>query len=236
MSNFNANSPLFLGSAALNIFLVAFILGRLTGEPHFLPPPMFWGHGGPGQEGFMRDDARADDKDRERPPLFGPDDLFTKEEREANLTAVNPMFDQAQALRQSFAKHLKDHAVTKDEVVKHFEAVDTIMEKLVRTMQARAAEKLASMPAENRAKFAEYLMSMRSPPREQIGVPGLTPPGAMRQAADDAAAASDHDDRRDGHGPDHFHGPHHGHGPDFDDRPDHDNNDAPNENDSPNQH
>ncbi|MDE1152663.1 MAG: hypothetical protein PW788_09015 [Micavibrio sp.] len=209
MSNFNANSPLFLGSAALNIFLVAFILGRLTGAPHFGPPP--WAHDGQHQQDFMRDMAGAGKGDRERPPLFGPDDLFTKEEREANIAAVNPLFDKAQALRESFAKHLKDHAVTKEEVVKHFESVDKIMETLIRTMQDRAAVKMAALPEEERKKFAEHLLEMRMPPRDGIGVPGLiTPSAVQQQGGDDHDFGSGFhggppDNGPDGNGPGHGH-------------------------------
>ncbi len=185
------SSPLFLGSAALNIFLAAFILGRLSGAPDM--PPRFM-HGD--HHGFEHDRGG----DRMQPPQFKAGDLFTDKEREDNLAAVKANFDEAQKLRESFAAKLKQGPVTKDEVLAHFAEMDKFMDQAKSTMQAKAADKISAMKDDERQKFSEHLLENHMPP---MGVPGLPPPGEMGGPDRDGHGRHGPDDRGPGFGPDH---------------------------------
>jgi hypothetical protein len=137
-----------LASVALNIFLVAFTLGRCS--DHMMHPPFTEGHG---PRGFGGPHGNMPP-----PPFFGPDALFTHEEMEQNFAAMKENFERGDKLRADFAGQLKKGPVTKDAVLKHFSNINTLMEADKIRMQDKAAEKISIMTDQQRAEFAEQLL------------------------------------------------------------------------------
>lgn len=178
------HSPLFLASAALNIFLVAFIFGRLTGQPELPPPPFMSG------PGAMADHGPP-------PPFLGPDDLFTQKERDENFAALKPEFDKARDLRESFAAALKKGPVSRKDVIAHFTQMDDLMDHVKSIMKEKIADKIAKLDEKGRVDFAEHMLKRHEGEGGPNGGPGF-PPG--------------HEHGHEGHGPD-DHGPD-DHGPD----------------------
>ena len=141
-----------LTSLALNIFLVAFLLGRCSTHP-MMPPPFMGGHspGGFGMHGDMPP-----------PPLFfGPEALFSPQEMQKNFSVMQNSFEKGQKLRKEFAAQLKKGPVTKEQVLKHFSELDQTMNDVKGQMQEKAADKISSMSQEEREEFADHLLKRR---------------------------------------------------------------------------
>lgn len=135
-------------SVAVNIFLAAFVLGRvsatgtLTGTSSavqaggmFSPPP---------------------------PPMFGAEDLLGPDIKD--LPEIEQHFAEMQKLRQDFATRLKQGPVTKDEARAHFAEVDRRMDSVKAGLQDKLAEKIAGMNDADRARLAARLME-KGPPQ-----------------------------------------------------------------------
>jgi hypothetical protein len=145
-----------LVSLAVNIFLVAFVLGQFSGHERFMPLPMepqgmFQAHMPPG---FAH------------PPIFGPGDIFEPNEIRADEARMSANFEKMEDTRKAFAAQLQAGPVSKEEVLKHFAAMDEIMEGIKKEAQERAANKISSMSEEERKRLAQFLTSHDGePPR-----------------------------------------------------------------------
>lgn len=148
-------------SVAVNIFLAAFVLGRvsmtgsLTGTASpvqaggiFLPPP---------------------------PPLFGAEDLLGPDIKD--MPEIEQHFAEMQKLRQDFAARLKQGPVTKDEARAHFAEVDRRMDSVKAGLQDKLAEKIAGMDAAERARLAARLMEKGPPHGPDLDDPDHHGPG-----------------------------------------------------------
>ena len=181
----NKGRVALLASVAVNIFLVAFVLGRVGVRD--LPPPPF---GGPQQvaedgqpmmpqgdrpmmqrrhdgSGMMRGDGQGLHRGMMRgvPPMaFGPGDLFAPDEMAEDETRMQEHFSKMDALRKDFAAQLQAGPVSKEAVLKHFADIDGIMDTVRKQAQERAANKIASMSEEDRKRFVETLMNREDRP------------------------------------------------------------------------
>ncbi|MDD3371746.1 MAG: hypothetical protein PHE27_07995 [Alphaproteobacteria bacterium] len=134
-------------SVAANIFLVAFVLGRLTvGQPPAAAPANF--------RGMMRPPAGH----MMPPPMFGPSDLFGPDEVRADETRMREHFDKMDSLRKAFASQLQAGPVSKDDVLKHFADIDQALVNVKKEAQERAAEKISSMSDDDRSHLAQTLL------------------------------------------------------------------------------
>jgi hypothetical protein len=131
----------FFASMAVNIFLVALMLGHWS-APLMPPPPPMVGPGGFGP-----------------PPAFGPGDIFRPEEMNADEARMRKDFEKMESLRKAFAAQLEAGPVNKENVLKHFAAMDEIMDGVQKEVRERAAEKISSMSESERKNFAHMLTS-----------------------------------------------------------------------------
>ncbi len=143
-------SVALLVSAAINIFLVAFVLGRM-GPPMMPPPPELRG-------------GIAEGMPHRHPPTFGPIDLFAPKELQAEESRLRPKFEEMDAMRRAFAGQLKAGQVSKEDVLKHFDSIDRIMESVKKEMQERAAEKIGRMTESERERFSRFLLEDKGRP------------------------------------------------------------------------
>ncbi|MEZ0224087.1 MAG: hypothetical protein ACAH83_06010 [Alphaproteobacteria bacterium] len=197
-------TAILLGSVAVNIFLVAFVFGRLSSPGTMPPPPPFGGDmqqrmmmaqqqkmgggppGGPGGQGMMaygpgggQSDGATFNMRVPPPPVFGPQDVFNPQEMQESMQEMQQNFQKAETLRADFAKRLSEGGVTKDDVLKHFADVDAIMGSVKNKVQEKTAEKIAAMPEQERKAFAERLTQHGGPPGMQPGPGQMMPPGQM---------------------------------------------------------
>lgn len=137
---------LFIGSIALNIFLVAFVLGRLS-VFGFAPPPPPPPFGAPGVHGEMPPP----------PPPVGMSGLLSREEMREQMKGMRENFGKIREIRKGFAEKLKAGPVTKEEALAHFAQIDGMMDGVRKQTQVKMAEKISSLSAEDRLRFAEKL-------------------------------------------------------------------------------
>jgi uncharacterized membrane protein len=139
---------LLIGSVALNIFLVAFVLGRVSMLPPGFPPP-----GGP-MPPFMQ----AGGGMPPRPPFIMPEMVLSHEEMEKELPFAKERFDKIYALRKQFVADMEKGNLSHAEIVQHFDAIDAVMEELKNHMKETISDKLAKMTPEERKRFIKELM------------------------------------------------------------------------------
>jgi len=145
----NRTHPLLLLSAGLNIFLVAFLLGRETMP--MLPPHNF-------MESAEHEHMHRRQMDGGMPaPFFGPSELFSREEMRDNAEHMQKEFKKLDALRKDFAAQLEKGPISEADVLKHFAQVDTIMAEIRSQTQQKVAEKIGAMNADERKAFAHHL-------------------------------------------------------------------------------
>jgi hypothetical protein len=227
-------TALLLASVAANIFLVAFVLGRLSSPgivpvPTFMdaqrqqqmqqqmmtaqqagmqqggpgnpgaPPGGFGGPGGPG--GFGRPEGsggpggefggppqRQAGNMPPPPQLLGPGDLFGPQDMQQNMQQMQKNFDKAQSMQRDFAQRLEQGPISKEEVLKHFAEVDAVMNGVKNQVQEKAAQKISTMPDEERKQFAARLKERRgqpgmgAPQGQMPNTPGGEGPPGMRGA------------------------------------------------------
>jgi uncharacterized membrane protein len=189
-----------LGSVAANIFLAAFVLGRLTSPaaaPHYeqlqkmgvssgyVPAPLgMQGRGpggpggGPGGPGMMGR-GPGGPGGPQPPPLFRPEDVFNAQEMQQAMQETQANFQKADQLRADFANKLEQGSVSKDDVLKHFADMDAIMNSVKLKVQEKTAEKISTMSDDERKQLAQR-MKQRGGPPEMNGRSGPpTPPGAQ---------------------------------------------------------
>jgi hypothetical protein len=148
-STYINKSALLLASLALNLFLVAFLMGRCT-TPVMMPSPFMGGNfHGAGIHGNNMPPP---------PPFFGPEALFNPKEMQENFSIMQNSFENGRKLREEFAAQLKKGKVTKEEVMKHFAEIDRIMAGVKEKMQEKAADKISAMSQEERKKFSDHLL------------------------------------------------------------------------------
>jgi hypothetical protein len=148
-------------SIALNIFLVAFVFGRMSIMPdkahHERPPFAQEGelceHGVDSHRPPFHGDPMHDRTMPPPPPLFSPEMIFSKEEMEKDFPAVKSKFDAMQVKREEFLKTLEHKQLSKEEILAHFAEIDAIMDGVRVHAQQKAAEKLSSMSEEERKEF-----------------------------------------------------------------------------------
>ena len=151
----------FIGSIVLNIFLIAFLLGRMCMAP---PPP--FGHP-PGEHGDRMPP----------PPFFSPSGLFTPEEMKADAAKNKQSFDKMNEVRKAFGAKLQQGPVSREEVQEHFAEIDKLMEDLRTSSQSRIIDKITSMSVEERNSFGKKLMQDPPPHFGDYGHgPGEPPP------------------------------------------------------------
>jgi hypothetical protein len=160
-----------LGSIILNIFFVAFILGRISvfglmpppppfGMGDHMPPHMMFGATPPPPfGGMMRGGMHGEMPMPPPPPFFSPADLFTPEEMKQDFAKMEENFGKMRTLRQDFGKQLEQGPVSKEDVLKHFAVIDQLMESVKKQMREKAAEKISAMSPEERKRFADRLSS-----------------------------------------------------------------------------
>jgi hypothetical protein len=173
-----------IGSVTLNIFLLAFVLGRMSMGPPPPPPPP---HGGPGFFGMHEGPPPhgphpGDHGDMPPPPFFSPSGLFSPEEMKADAAKNKENFDKMHDMRKAFGAQLQQGPVTRDQVLAHFAEIDQIMDTLRHSTQDRVADKITSMSVEERARFGEKLVQEPdhhfSDHGRAPGEPPPPPPGA----------------------------------------------------------
>lgn len=158
---------ILLASVALNIFLVAFVAGRLNVNNPPPPPPAAEqaDEAGDRADRPLRRGFRNDPDDRAKagrkgmmPPMFGPRDLFEPDELRADETRMRENFEKMDALRKAFAAQLQAGPISKDDVLKHFASIDDVMGTVKKEAQDRAATRISSMSDEDRGKLAQTLL------------------------------------------------------------------------------
>ncbi|MDD3030379.1 MAG: hypothetical protein PHS57_08935 [Alphaproteobacteria bacterium] len=138
-------------SLAANLFFIAFLLGR-WGAPEPAAPsanvamPPQGVMPGVGTIGMMA------------PPAFGPGDLFKPDDMMVDEARMKENFDKMYALRKDFADKLHAGAVSKDDIVKHFEDMDRVRGAIRSEARDRAVERISNMSAAERENFANFLM------------------------------------------------------------------------------
>jgi len=140
-----------LGSLALNIFLVAFGLGRGGMHPPadvLIGPYGKVGHEAAGGTGKMPP-----------PPFMRPDMLFSKEEMAEGFATMKESFKTLGKNRKEFADTLEARPVSKEEVLAHFAELNRETDRLRDDFQQRAAEKISALPENKREEFAKKLAS-----------------------------------------------------------------------------
>lgn len=157
-----------LASVALNVFLVAFVLGRMSVLPASLPAPA-----------FTKDDQRNGPPP---PPMFGPQELFGADEMKNHFKEIEGRFEKVQALRKEFAQTLMQGKVTEEQAAQHLAAIDAEMDGVKKSVQGKAAKKIADMPDDKRLEFAKRLMEKAPPPDGRNGPAGFggPPPDGQR--------------------------------------------------------
>ena len=147
---------LLIISLAVNIFLVAFIIGRASiptpvSNPNFMfdnhnrmPPPHNM------QQGEMPPPPPP-------PFLFSSADLFNPQEMKEDFFSVQAGFDKIYILRKDFIEQLKKDKITKEEILKHFSEVDKVMSDVRNKTQEKAAEKIVNMTKPQRDEFIEKI-------------------------------------------------------------------------------
>jgi uncharacterized membrane protein len=142
-----------LGSVVINIFLVAFVLGRISVFDVPPPPPPPPG-GGPAMHGDMPPP----------PPMVGPAELLSPREMRADMDAMQGKFENVRELRKAFADKLKAGPVTKEEVLDHFKQVDQLMSEIRDQTQEKMATKISTLTPDQRERFADrFARSRRGP-------------------------------------------------------------------------
>ena len=143
-----------LASLALNIFLVAFVLGRQSAMLPFPPPmggmPPFM-HGGmpPGAPGMAM---------RPHPPFIMPEMILSKEEMDKEQPFAMSRFEKIHDLRKQFALDLEKGDVSQAQIAQHFEQIDAVMEELKNHIKEKIMAKIATMTPEERKDFIQELM------------------------------------------------------------------------------
>lgn len=146
--------PLLL-SVAINIFLVAFFLGRMS-PGAFFPggpkPEMGPGMGpemGKGPAGPMREGRNAP------PPFFADMEILLGPEGAASAREdLRETFDEMSDARRDFLKLIQKPDLTKEEVLSHFADMDKIHESLRVRLQNQLADRLVSLSTEERRDTA----------------------------------------------------------------------------------
>lgn len=146
--------PLLL-SIAVNIFLVAFFLGRMS-PVAFFPggpkPDMGPGMGpdmGKGPAGPMHEGRNAP------PPLFADMEILLGPEGAARAREdLRETFDDMSDARRDFLKLIEKPDLTREEVIAHFAGMDKIHESLRVRLQNQLADRLVSLPLEERRDTA----------------------------------------------------------------------------------
>lgn len=174
-----ACKPVFIGSLTLNVFLIAFILGKLSvfgppGGPAMMPPPP---HGAPPE---MAGIPHGGDMPPPPPGIGGgpggilrPTDLFTPEELQQHFSEMQEAFDRVKAVRTDFANKIKGEGLTREEVLQNLSEVDKIMDGVRSNMQQKAADKLMAMTPDERSRVAERILQG---PQRRRGGPGMGGP------------------------------------------------------------
>ncbi|MDI1228832.1 MAG: hypothetical protein PSY14_14220 [bacterium] len=144
-------NKVLLASVALNVFLAAFVLGRMSVLPQgdSMPSPA-------GMQTALRNGPPP-------PPMFGPQELFGEDMKD-NFKEVQAHFEKVQTLRQEFAQDLMKGKVTEEQAAQHLAAIDAEMDGVKKSVQGKAAKKIADMPDEKRIAFAKRLMEKAPPP------------------------------------------------------------------------
>lgn len=144
------NNKALLASVALNVFLAAFVLGRMSVLPSSMPAPAF-------TKGDQRNGPPP-------PPMFGPQELFGADEMKDHFKEIEGRFEKVQALRKEFAQTLMQGKVTEEQAAEHLAAIDAEMDGVKKSVQEKAAKKIANLPDDKRLEFAKRLMEKAPPP------------------------------------------------------------------------
>lgn len=166
----NVTSIVTVASMALNIFLVAFLLGHnpppppppppppaeaMMGEPPPPPPGGPEGPHGPGPGG--PDGPGGPGGKHHRPPFMPPSALFTPEEMKADEPFMHEHFEKAHKLRQDFATQLSQGEVTPDVINAHFKELDAVTGELKEHFHQKLIEKIQRMTPLERKDFAKQM-------------------------------------------------------------------------------
>lgn len=138
---------LLIGSIALNIFLVAFVLGRVSMMPPGFPPM-----GGP-MPPFMHAGGGMP-----RPPFIMPEMVLSHEEMQKELPFAMERFEKIAKLRKQFVQDMEKGNLSHEEIVHHFDEIEAVMEELKNHMKETISAKLAKMTPEERKRFVKELM------------------------------------------------------------------------------
>ena len=74
------------------------------------------------------------------------------------FVAMQATFKKIGILRSDFAQKLKDGPVGRGDILKHFDAIDRLMDSVKKQTQERAAEKISAMSPDERERFADRLL------------------------------------------------------------------------------
>jgi uncharacterized membrane protein len=176
------NNKLLLASVVANVFMAAFILGRLS-APAVQPAPAITMPPPPVEQAARPGPGPANGAGEHQAaaalPLFRPEELFTREEMQQTAQELRPQFEKIRALRQGLAAKLQDGSVSQDEIMKNFAEVNHAMGEIQGVMQQKAAQKITSMSDAERTKLVHRLENTHQPPpggppgMQQGGRPGM---------------------------------------------------------------
>ena len=151
--NGKRKSWLILASLALNIFLIAFVLGRSSAMLPFSPPmgglPPFMLGGAMPPHGMSMPP---------RPPFIMPEMVLSKDEMDKEQPFAMARFEKVRQLRRQFATDIEKNNLSQEQIVAHFEQIDSVMEELKNHMKEKIAAKIAAMSPEERKSFIQELM------------------------------------------------------------------------------
>ncbi len=154
--NEKQKSYAMLASLALNIFLVAFMLGRGSAMLPGFSPPM--GGMPPMVAGSMMPPGMPGGNPMARPPFIMPGMVLSKEEMDAELGFAMARFQKMHALREQFAADVEKDDLTPAQIKQHFEQIEAVMEELKNHMKEKITAKLTRMSPEERRRFVKEMM------------------------------------------------------------------------------
>ncbi len=149
------NRLIYFGSIGLNIFLIAFIIGRC----HWFHP----GQGAITIPAIPQEQMQADKPGGRGYGMFGHTSatmsqvLFSQVEIEANRQFIDEGMARARQVRIDLAKQLRAGHTTPESIKEHLAAVDAIMKEIKDRVRQKAIEKITAMSPEEKNRLADIL-------------------------------------------------------------------------------
>jgi len=146
----NKNRLIYFGSIALNIFLVAFVIGQCHWFHSGLPP-------------IPHEQVQTDKPGQRGYGMFGHTSammsqvLFSQVEIEANRKFIDDGMARARKVRVDLAEQLKSGRANPGSIKQHLDAVDAIMKEIKDRVRQKAIDKITAMSPEEKNRLADIL-------------------------------------------------------------------------------